>query len=135
MPTLMGVVARGEDCTNVHLARFIAGVQKAGLDIHDISRAKGSADVLGYEVSPANAHCSGTSKRISRIRSVSWTVSSRCRISGRLMELVVVHESFLPLPSLMPASSLRERPTWFQESHGQLCVWKSYFFSAVIGVA
>ena len=48
-----GVLARGANCTNVHLARLIAGVQKAGLDVHDISLASGSADVLGYEVSPA----------------------------------------------------------------------------------
>ena len=39
------VLARGGNCTNVHLARLIAGVNKAC----------GSADLLGYEVSPANA--------------------------------------------------------------------------------
>ena len=50
-----GVLARAEDCTNVHLARVFAGAQKAGLDFHDISRAKESADVLGYEVSSAKA--------------------------------------------------------------------------------
>ena len=33
--------------------------QKAGLDVHDTSLASGSAGVLGYEVSPANAYCSG----------------------------------------------------------------------------
>ena len=54
MRTIFEVLARGENCTNVHL--LIAGVQRAGLDVHDISRA----DVLGCEVSPANAHCSGT---------------------------------------------------------------------------
>ena len=92
-----GVLARGEDCTNFHLARLIAGFQKASLDVHDISRAKESADVLGYEVSPANANCSGTNKRISCIRSVLRTVSSRHRISGRTMELVNGHESLLTL--------------------------------------
>ena len=39
------------------------------------------ADVLGCEVSPSSAHCSGTSKRISRVRSVARAVSSRRRIS------------------------------------------------------
>ena len=34
------------------LARFIAGVQKAGFDVHDVSLTSGSAAVLGYEVSP-----------------------------------------------------------------------------------
>ena len=44
--TIWGFWARGENCTNVHLARLVAGLQKAGLDIHNTSRAKGSADVL-----------------------------------------------------------------------------------------
>ena len=64
--------------------------RKAGLDVHDISLASGSADVLGYEVSLANAYCSGTGKRMSRIRSVARTVSSRRRTSGRAMGLVRV---------------------------------------------
>ena len=55
----------------------------------------GRADVLGFEVSPANAYCSGPGKRISRIRSVARTVSSRRRISGRAMEFVNGHESLL----------------------------------------
>ena len=29
------VLARGANCTHVHLARLIAGVQKTGLDVHD----------------------------------------------------------------------------------------------------
>ena len=126
-----GVVARGTDCTNVHLARLIAGVQKDGLDDHSIFLASESADVLGNEVSPANAYCSGTGKRISRIRSVARTVSLRCRTSGRAMEL----SQFLT-----HASSSHGRRIWFAESRGQLCVWsrellvESYVFSAVIGV-
>ena len=78
----LGVVASGANCTDVHLARLIAGIQKVGLDVHDITLASGSADVLGYEVSPANSDCSGKGKRIARIRSVVRTVSSRRRISG-----------------------------------------------------
>ena len=74
-------------CADVHLARFIEGVQNTGLDVHDISLASGSANVLGYEVSPANPICSGTDKRTARIRSVARTVSSRRRIGGRTMEL------------------------------------------------
>ena len=65
------VLARGENCTNVHLARLIAGVHRAGLDVHDISHAMESADVLGNEVCPAEAYCSGTGKRMSRTRSVA----------------------------------------------------------------
>ena len=92
-----GVLARGANCTNVHLVRLIAGVNTACRDVHDISLASGSADVLGYEVSPANAYCSWTRKRIARVRSVARTVSARRRISGRAMELVNGHESFLAL--------------------------------------
>ena len=40
--------------TFIHLARLDASVLKAGFDVHDISLASGRADVLGYEVSPAN---------------------------------------------------------------------------------
>ena len=87
-----GLLARGENCTDVHLARLIGCVQKAGLDVHDLSRAKGSDDVL-----PANAYCSGTSNPISRVRSVARTVSSRRRIRWRAMELVHGHEFFLAL--------------------------------------
>ena len=60
--------------------------------VHDIALASGSADVLGYEVSLANANCSGAGKRISR--SVARTVSSPRRVSSRAMELVNGHESF-----------------------------------------
>ena len=63
----LGVAARGADCANFLLARLIAGVQKASLDIHDTSPASGSADLLGYEF-PANSYCNGMGKRISRIR-------------------------------------------------------------------
>ena len=91
----LGILARGADYTDVHLARLIAGVKRASLDVHDLSLASGSSDVLGYEVSPANAYRSGTGKRISRIRSVVRTVSSRRCISGPAMELVSGHEFFL----------------------------------------
>ena len=35
-------------------------LKKASLDVHDISLASGSADVLSCEVSPANSYCGGT---------------------------------------------------------------------------
>ena len=44
------------------LARLIAWLQRAGLDVHDMSRASGCVDVLGYELSPATACCSVTTK-------------------------------------------------------------------------
>ena len=52
---VLGVLARGENCTKVHLARLIASVQKASRDVHDMFLASGSADVLGHEVSLASA--------------------------------------------------------------------------------
>ena len=33
--TIWEVLVRGANCTNVHLARLIAGLQKAGLNVHD----------------------------------------------------------------------------------------------------
>ena len=79
MLTIFGVLTRGANCNDVHLARLIA------------------ADVLGYELSPCTTNCSRTSKRIARIRSVAKTVSVRHRISGRATELINGHESLLAL--------------------------------------
>ena len=110
-----GVLARGANCTNVHLEHLFAGVKKASLDVHDIAHASRSADVLGYEVSPANSYCGGAGKRISRMSSVGRTVSSRRRISGRAMELANVtslswRSATVGLfQSLMQAASLRGR--------------------------
>ena len=59
MLTMWGVLARGIDCTDGHLACLTAGVQQAGLDVHDISLANGSADVLGYEVSTGISYGGG----------------------------------------------------------------------------
>ena len=114
-----GVLARGADCTNVRLARLIAGVQKASLDVHDTSLANGSADVHGCEVSPAS-QWSGSSGN--HVFTVARTVPSRRRMSGRAMELVNGHESFLALSNrgalsifdAMQASGLRGRLIWFQ---------------------
>ena len=105
-------------------------MQKAGLDAHDISLSNGSADVLSYEVSPANAYCSGTGKRISHIRLVARTVSSRRRNSGRAMELVKVtslswRSAIVVLShSLMQVSCSRGRD-------GQLCVWNKEHFGRI----
>ena len=37
MLTFWEVLARGENCTDVRLARRVAAVQNTGLDVHDIS--------------------------------------------------------------------------------------------------
>ena len=141
-----GVLARGADFTNVHLACLIAGVQKAGLDVHDVSLTSGSGDLLGCEVSPATTYFTGTGKRISRIRSVARTVSSRRPISGRAIEVVSGHASSVTLSnrgalSLLDSSfKFARRRFGFPESRGQLCVWNKEHleefsvFSAVIGV-
>ena len=54
-----GVLARGANCANVHLARLIAVVQKTGPDVHDTSRANGSVMKC---LQPT--HCSGTERLI-----------------------------------------------------------------------
>ena len=72
----LGLLARSAHCTNVYLVSLIAGVQEAGLNVHDIFLVSGSADVLGYEMSSSSACCSGISKQISRIRAVADTVSA-----------------------------------------------------------
>ena len=93
----LGLLARSAHCTNVYLVSLIADVQETGLNVHDIFLVSGRADVLGYEMSPSSACCSGVSKQISRIRPVARTVSASRRINGRTVELVNGHESFLTL--------------------------------------
>ena len=75
-----------------HLACLIAGVKRPGLDVHDMSLARGRVDVLGYDLSPASACCSGTLP--SELCEFARTVSVRRCISGRAMELISGHESF-----------------------------------------
>ena len=140
------VVARGANLTNVHLARLIAGVEKARHDVHEVSLAGGCADVLGYVVSPANSHCSN---EIARTRSVARTVSSRRRICGRAMEFVNGHESFLALSNrgalpILDASFKFARASYLvsreamglvNRTHGTENIRENYMsFSAVIGV-
>ena len=77
----LGSLARGANCTNVHLAHLIAGVQGDGLDVH----ASGSAGAHGYEVYPANSYGGGTGKRLSRIRSVAQEIKIRRRSHHSLL--------------------------------------------------
>ena len=87
-------LARGENCTHVHLARLIAEVKKSSLVARDRSFASGIADVLDGGQSRANTCCSETRKRIARTRSVARTVSERFRIRGEAMEHINGHEFF-----------------------------------------
>ena len=94
-------------------------------------------------VFPANAYCSGTSKRISRIRSGARTVSSRCRMSGPTLEFVNGHESFLALTNrgalsildarfkFARASYLFSREPWSAVRLEQELLVESCVFSAV----
>ena len=75
----------GVVCTRVNLRWLIAGVKRAGLEVLDISFASGSASVLGCDVSPAMARCSGSAKELPLV----------VQNSGRAVELVKGHESFL----------------------------------------
>ena len=54
--------------TNVH--PHVSFQSRTGSPLQCARQApgRGSVDLLGYEVSSANAYCSGTGKRISRIR-------------------------------------------------------------------
>ena len=94
----------------------------ADLDVHDISLAIGSADVIGRGRSLRAVALAGGRWSLSLVMSSSW------------------HSATVVLSrSLMPPSNLCE-PSWFQESHGQLCggnrelSGKFFVFSAVIGV-
>ena len=56
-----GILARGANTTNIHLERFIAGVKRTGLDVHDMSFASGSADVHSQLVLRWNGQTDSTS--------------------------------------------------------------------------
>ena len=126
-----GVLARGTNCTNVRLASLTASVQRAGLDVHDVVPASGSADVLGYEVSSANSYCGGAGKLV-----VTYSLSRRNGLFapssavGRWSSSVVTNLSWCSATvelsqSLMQASRLRGHLSRFQGSLGQLSVWSS----------
>ena len=63
-------------------------MQKAGLDVHDIFRAKRSADVLGYKFPQP------TRVAVERANGYHAVDQSRRRIGGRAMELVNGDEFF-----------------------------------------
>ena len=115
-------MARGADCTHVHLTRLIAGVKRARLDVDDVSLASGSADVLGYEVFLANSYCSGTGKRLARFsvsrhgRSLRLVASVSERRSSSMVTslswrsaIVVLSQSLMPAFKFAWASSGRRR--------------------------
>ena len=101
--------------------------------------------------SPCQRKCRNVSssvkgKRISRVRSVARTVSSRSRIASRAMELVSGHESFLTLTnrgahSILDASFKFARASYRVSGEPWSTVRKEleysggfYVSSAVIGV-
>ena len=85
-------------CTNVHLARLIASVTRAGLDVHDTCTLPAEVQMFSIMMcdQPTRIEVE-RGERIARIRSVAWTIFARRRVSGRAMELVNGHESFLAL--------------------------------------
>ena len=121
---------RGANCTNVHHACLIAGVVKSQSSM--FTTYLSSAEVPTFRVTKClqpTDNCCGTVKRISRIRSVARTVSSRRRIGWRAMELVNRHESFLALSnrgalSVLDTSFKFARASYLVlGNHGQHCAW------------
>ena len=110
------VLARGADCTNVHVARLIAGLQKAGLNVHDIS--------LPVEVQMFSAtKCPLVAVEQTNGNHVFAQSHGR---SLRSVASAVGHWSASTVTSLcvMPASNFRGRVIWYQRSHGQPCAWR-----------
>ena len=79
MLTILGFWLAPQIALTFILHVSFAGVKKACLDVHDTSLARRSADVLGYEVSPASAYRSGTGIRVAHVQSGARTFSSRRR--------------------------------------------------------
>ena len=113
---------------------FICGCKKrVGLDVHDIPLANGTSDVFGHEVSPAQLYCSGTGKRIARIRCSARTISTRRRVSVRAKELNG-HESWRSANSILDASFKFFLGAMVNRAQGTQSIWGGFYdSSAVIG--
>ena len=89
------VLDRGANSTYVHLARLIAGYRKL-VSVFTMWHTPAEVPMFSVMKCRRPSHIVvERGKRLSRMRSVARTVSSRRRISGRAMELVNGHESFL----------------------------------------
>ena len=75
-----GVLARDANCTHVHLARLIAGVQKPGLHVHDIAPASGSGRTDGL-FAPSHGRSGNGARQWSRV--LSGTQQSWCSVNLR----------------------------------------------------
>ena len=115
MLTILEVLAPGADCTEVHLARLVADLQKADLDVHDMSLMR----VLSWDGQTDITHS------LSRTDGLSAPSHLRSGNGARPQSRVFFRCSAIVglCQSLMQASSSRGRLIWFQESLGQLCVW------------
>ena len=120
------VLARGVNCTNVHLARLIAVVNEfvsmfmtyplqAELQMFSDMRCHKPNCVA---VEQANGqHVSAQSRgRSLRVAGERWSSLMVTNLSYRSATVELSQP-------LTPASSSRGRPVWWQGSHGQACAW------------
>ena len=83
MLPICGFWLAAQICTDVHLARLIAGVQKAALDVHDIPSASGSATSASVRMHRKRALCphrrGGRISERTRFKRSSRSIRARSR--------------------------------------------------------
>ena len=84
-----GVLARGANCTNVHLARFMSGIKKKPVSMF-------TTYPLPAEVQMFSNFTYHQPNRIA-VKQANGEYASAQSRCGRAMELVIGHESFLAL--------------------------------------
>ena len=111
-----GVLAPGADCTEVHLARLVADLQKADLDVHDISLQR----VLSRDGQTDITHSLSRTDGLFAPSHLRWGNGARprSRVFFRCSAIVGLCQS------LMQASSSRGREH-LEESYGFSAVLES----------
>ena len=70
-----GVEARGQPYTDAELSNLVAGLERSGPEVHEVSWAEGALEVLGCDLALALGRCRRSSKKIAQMRSVARCVA------------------------------------------------------------
>ena len=70
-----GVEAHGQPYTDAELSNLVAGLERSGPEVHEVSWAEGALEVLVYDLALALGRCSESSKIIAQMRSVARCVA------------------------------------------------------------
>ena len=92
-----GAVGLGSNLTNSITDSIAAHFASCGLPVHELEVASSSLPVLGVQVNADLSKCGPTLKRLWRVRDAARAVAGRRTVSGRALEMLLGHETFLSL--------------------------------------